>query len=56
MMLIAHGDRPRSHRHTKTYDLILWSCKHTGKSPRNLRFVLGLDACRCCQGALKTSQ
>ena len=31
---------------TKTYDLILWSCNHTGKFPRNHRFVLGerLDA------------
>jgi hypothetical protein len=26
---------------TKTYDLILWSCNHTGKFPRNLRFVMG---------------
>src|SRR3954452_6060384 len=26
---------------TKTYDLILWSCNHTGKFPRNRRFVLG---------------
>ncbi len=26
---------------TKTYDLILWSCQHTGKFPRNHRFVLG---------------
>jgi hypothetical protein len=26
---------------TKTYDLILWSCYHTGKFPRNHRFVLG---------------
>jgi hypothetical protein len=26
---------------TKTYDLILWSCNHTGKFPRNHRFVLG---------------
>jgi hypothetical protein len=25
----------------KTYDLILWSCHHTGKFPRNHRFVLG---------------
>jgi len=25
----------------KTYDLILWSCNHTGKFPRNHRFVLG---------------
>jgi hypothetical protein len=26
---------------TKAYDLILWSCHHTGKFPRNHRFVLG---------------
>src|SRR5436190_1672726 len=26
---------------TKTYDLILWSCNHTGKFPRNHHFVLG---------------
>jgi hypothetical protein len=26
---------------TKTYDLILWSCHHTGKFPRNRHFVLG---------------
>jgi hypothetical protein len=26
---------------TKTYDLILRSCNHTGKFPRNHRFVLG---------------
>jgi hypothetical protein len=26
---------------TKTYDLILWSCHHTGKFPRKHRFVLG---------------
>jgi hypothetical protein len=26
---------------TKTYDLILWSCQHTGRFPRNHRFVLG---------------
>jgi hypothetical protein len=25
----------------KTYDLIRWSCHHTGKFPRNHRFVLG---------------
>jgi 23S rRNA-intervening sequence protein len=24
-----------------TYDLILWSCNHKGKFPRNHRFVLG---------------
>ena len=26
---------------TKTYNLILWSCHHTGKFPRNHCFVLG---------------
>ena len=26
---------------TKTYDLILWSCNHTARFPRNHRFVLG---------------
>ena len=26
---------------TKAYDLVLWSCHHTGKFPRNHRFVLG---------------
>ena len=26
---------------TKTYDLILWSCHHTGKFPRNHRLILG---------------
>jgi len=26
---------------TKTYDLVLWSCNHTSKFPRNHRFVLG---------------
>src|SRR3974377_1976287 len=26
---------------TKAYDMILWSCNHTGKFPRNHRFVLG---------------
>ncbi len=26
---------------TKTYDLILFSCQHTSKFPRNHRFVLG---------------
>jgi hypothetical protein len=26
---------------TKTYDLILWTCHHTGRFPRNHRFVLG---------------
>ena len=26
---------------TKTYNMVLWSCNHTGKFPRNHRFVLG---------------
>ena len=26
---------------TKTYDLILWRCNHTGRFPRQHRFVLG---------------
>ena len=26
---------------TKAYDLILWSCHHTSRFPRNHRFVLG---------------
>jgi len=26
---------------TKLYDLILWSCQHTARFPRNHRFVLG---------------
>lgn len=26
---------------TKTYDLILWSCNHTGHFPRQHGFVLG---------------
>ena len=26
---------------TKTYDLLLWSCRHTSRFPRNHRFVLG---------------
>ena len=26
---------------TKSYDLILWSCEHTGRFPRSRRFVLG---------------
>jgi hypothetical protein len=26
---------------TKTYDLILWSCNHTSRFPRNHRLVLG---------------
>lgn len=26
---------------TKTYDLVLWSCQHISRFPRNHRFVLG---------------
>jgi hypothetical protein len=26
---------------TKTYDLILWSCDHTSRFPRQHRFVFG---------------
>jgi hypothetical protein len=26
---------------TKTYDLILWSCNHTSRFPRQHRFILG---------------
>ena len=26
---------------TRTYDLILWSCNHTSRFPRQHRFVLG---------------
>ena len=26
---------------TKTYDLMLWSCQHTSRFPRQHRFVLG---------------
>jgi hypothetical protein len=26
---------------TKTYDLILWSCNHNSRFPRNHQFVLG---------------
>lgn len=42
----ANRKGPRSKRTeltviTKTYDLILWSCNHTNRFPRNHRFVLG---------------
>jgi hypothetical protein len=26
---------------SRVYDLVLWACHHTGKFPRNHRFVLG---------------
>jgi hypothetical protein len=35
---MAQGELPLI---TKTYDLVLWSCQHTSKFPRNHRFVLG---------------
>ena len=38
---------------TKTYDLILWSCKHTAKFPRNHRFVLGERIERSLYGILE---
>jgi hypothetical protein len=39
---------------TKTYDLILWSCKHTSRFPRNHRFVLGERIERNVYGLLET--
>jgi hypothetical protein len=33
---------------TKTYDLILWSCHHTGKFSRSHRFVLGERTSETC--------
>src|SRR5271168_19370 len=39
---------------TKTYDLILWSCHHTGKFPRNHRFVLGERIVRNLYDLLET--
>ena len=39
---------------TKTYDLILWSCNHTGRFPRNHRFVLGERIERGLYGLLET--
>lgn len=39
---------------TKTYDLILWSCQHTGRFPRNHRFVLGERIERQLYGLLET--
>ena len=39
---------------TKTYDLILWSCNHTSKFPRNHRFVLGDRIERNLYGLLET--
>jgi hypothetical protein len=39
---------------TKTYDFILWSCNHTGKFPRNHRFVLGERVERTLYDLLET--
>jgi hypothetical protein len=39
---------------TKTYDLILWCCRHTSKFPRNYRFVLGERIERNLYGLLET--
>jgi len=39
---------------TRTYDLILWSCNHTSKFPRNHRFVLGERMERKLDGLLET--
>ena len=39
---------------TKTYDLILWSCNHTSKFPRDHRFVLGERIERNHYGLLET--
>ena len=39
---------------TKTYDLILWSCHHTSRFPRNHRFVLGERIERNVYGLLET--
>ena len=39
---------------TKVYDLILWSCHHTSKFPRNHRFVLGDRIERNLYGLLET--
>lgn len=39
--MAIRGDHQELTVITKTYDLILWSCNHTGRFPRNHRFVLG---------------
>src|SRR5437764_10164849 len=41
MMPVRRRDHEELVVITKTYDLILWSCQHTSKFPRNHRFVLG---------------
>jgi hypothetical protein len=39
---------------TRTYDLILWSCNHRSKFPRNHRFVLGERIERSLYNLLET--
>jgi len=39
---------------TKAYDLILWSCNHTSKFPRNHRVVLGERIERSLYNLLET--
>ena len=39
---------------TKTYDLILRSCNHTSRFPRNHRYVLGERIERHLYGLLET--
>ena len=39
---------------TRTCDLILWSCNHTSRFPRNHRFVLGERIERRLYGLLET--
>jgi hypothetical protein len=39
---------------TKTYDLILWSCSHTSRFPRQHRFVLGEKLERTLYDLLET--
>jgi hypothetical protein len=39
---------------TKTYDLILWSCNHTSRFPRQHRFVLGERLERTLYNLLET--
>ncbi|MBI1915475.1 MAG: diversity-generating retroelement protein Avd [Planctomycetes bacterium] len=39
--MAGHRDHEELVVITKTYDLILWSCHHTSRFPRNHRFVLG---------------
>jgi hypothetical protein len=40
-LMVGHTEQEELVVITKTYDLILWSCNHTSKFPRNHRFVAG---------------